>query len=313
MSFNDYLHQLKKGLVNLPQQKQEEILREITSHIEEGVEDASLGNSAEKRITHLKAELGPAGQMIQGFRRNHFGDRLIDFLLIFIPVYLLFPLVQAFLLQALDAPLDFWQNPTYQYFLSGCVIFGILLALFGIYRHSQLLKLFWVSDSLCRMISLMTREQRWSLAHGTSMSGVLGDLFGYILVIGLALWLLQILSEARDDLMLVYFGLSSLILTAVNVASVAAGVGSLGGASPTVTSTLVQLNTILSIVSLAAFCVATHRFVRWAALGLGEFSFTSLNIYMYHSPVVASIWALQFGVFVFFWFMEMRTRTRAAN
>jgi hypothetical protein len=142
--FNTYLNQLQKSLNSFNPAKRDDILAEIQSHIEDGLQDPGLGYSKEERVQKMKAELGSPLEMADGFHRSSWSNRWLDFLLALVPLLVIF-LVRFLTIIALDfynlaSPVNALQIP----------LLGIMPLYFGMIfiaqrRQSLALNLWWLS------------------------------------------------------------------------------------------------------------------------------------------------------------------------
>jgi hypothetical protein len=122
-----FIEQLSHHLKQFSGVQRQDILDEIASHFEAGQNDPQLGSTPEERKTNLMNEMGSPSELGQGLRNVYRPNRLVDFLLVFIPVYLLFPLVVPLLLLSGKTQIK-WEHPAtiYIYFPLLNVFAGIL-------------------------------------------------------------------------------------------------------------------------------------------------------------------------------------------
>jgi hypothetical protein len=161
---SEFLLKLCQQLKSFSSEEQVELIEEISSHIESVEQDHAFGSDADIRRKKLMAELGSPEEMGKSFKKVHRPNRFLDFLLAFVPVYLVFPFILPILYHLMGAPKGL-NNSLYRLDIRLTILIGFLLTLIAIKRHSPLLLAFWFPDVISRTITLMTREQRWTIGH----------------------------------------------------------------------------------------------------------------------------------------------------
>jgi hypothetical protein len=278
-----FIEQLSHHLKQFSGVQRQDILDEIASHFEAGQNDPQLGSTPEERKTNLMNEMGSPSELGQGLRNVYRPNRLVDFLLVFIPVYLLFPLVVPLLLLSGKTQIK-WEHPAtiYIYFP---LLFGMGMVLLSAWRRSTLLLAFWIPDALCRLISLMFNQQRW-----TNWSDVPSNLVWYTVLLGLVYVMGRFLYKNRSDPLVILFAALPLFQTAFNVITI----GILGGV-PAYASWQVLgfgLPSVLGLVSLSGWFLLEKRLYRWVALLLGAVSFAIfMMVSAWPNLAVAALWA----------------------
>ena len=87
---NTYLVQLQKYLNGLSAKARADILAEIESHIDEGLQDPDMGRTVKEREEKLMAELGSPSDMGNGFNHTHYRHRWLDVVLALVPAVVIF-------------------------------------------------------------------------------------------------------------------------------------------------------------------------------------------------------------------------------
>jgi hypothetical protein len=280
---DDFLTQLHRQLKPFSGAQTRDILDEIASHIESGQGDPQLGDTPQERQEKLMSEMGSPSDLGRGLHNVYRPHRLVDFLLVFIPVYLLFPLVVPLLLLSGKIQIN-WEHPAtvYLYFP---LLFGLGMVLFSGWRRSTLLLAFWIPDALCRLISLMFNQQRW-----TAWSDIPGNLLWYALLLGLLAAMLRFLYKNRADPLVILFSALPLFQTAFNVITI----GILGGLPSYAQWQVLGLGlpSVLGLVSLSGWFLLEKRLYRWVALLLGATSFAIfMMVSVWPNLAAAALWA----------------------
>ena len=191
-SFIDKLH---RELKDFPPEKQKEILDEISSHLEE--------NNMEK---HHKTPLqnGTPEEMAANFKEVHRPKRFLDLLMVILPVFILFPLLQVLL--PYFKPLTGELNP-FHYLLNIRIIILISGLLFAVARKRKSLFLsgFWLVSTLNSCLVLIFREERWKLIPASSVTVTLENLFWLAVLLFLLFWLIKEIRNNKNNLMFLIF------------------------------------------------------------------------------------------------------------
>jgi hypothetical protein len=201
MTPDDFLHSLRKKLKGFSPIEQAELIEEIGSHIESGGDDSRLGKDPANRRQNLMSELGSPGEMAKGFRKIYQPGRVIDYLLIAIPLLLNLPI--NLLLVSL-MPKYPWTD------VRLVMIFHMILIAIGLWRRSILLTLFWVADLAGQLMFVL-----W-LFHGP-FDG-LQTIFWYVVLAGLIILLGRMVWQNRGDILIVTFALLPFIMSLLAVA-----------------------------------------------------------------------------------------------
>lgn len=132
-----YLSRLRKGLLKLSRSEQEDIVAEIQSHIQDGLQDQRLGVSQEERAEKTISELGRPREMVNGMNEVHRRHGWLDVIL----VLAIFPILIA------PYPLKHLMDPQRYKELSLLAILVMLLGMVIIARKrgSSILEGWWLS------------------------------------------------------------------------------------------------------------------------------------------------------------------------
>lgn len=298
----DYLAELRKHLKPFSAGEQKAILEEIDSHLESA-------NGEETGDAKKIQRMGTPADMGRGFHNVYSPGRFVDFLLVLIPAYLIFPLLLPLLIRFFGKyPADLSAS-TLALDMRLCIALGVLFAILGRVRHSRLLLAFWIPDVLARLISLMTSEQRWLAgAPGTGGPSISAEsIFWYAVLSILTAWLLHFLWQNRSDSLIVFFALLPFIDTLLNVTYIGLfGIPSVGLQWNFMGVTLWKA---IEIASLAGFFLLLQRDWRWCSLLVGQAVYLVVNFSANRSPLaVAGLWAIACLLLLALWFIDWRQR-----
>lgn len=311
----EYMDQLKVGLKSFTDEEQAQILAEIESHIESADRDPQGEQDPQERQRSLMRELGSPQDLARGFRSVYRPGGWIDYLLVIVPEFILFPLL-GFLFTAPDlpgaAPSGEWP---YNYWLTGraIVVLSALLALAGIRRRSLGLLLFWLPVTAADIVSLMTREQRWQVFPAEVRGSPFESLVWYVLLLLTVGWLVRVLWKQRADLLLLTFALQPLLLAGANYATVLIHERTnLAVNFPYWALGPISLFKGIELAWPALFFIGKSRRLRWLGVGL---SAANLGVYNamagWKSPLIVVIWALFLGVVALGWSLDEHGRRPA--
>jgi hypothetical protein len=308
-STDPYLRDLRAQLKGFSEKEQAAILDEISDHIASGEEDPNPGRG------ERMAELGSAQDMAQNFKNVYRPGRWIDFLLIFIPVYLLMPLILPILQRVLGSG-DAWNGIVLRTDIRVTVGLGLLFALWALKRRSAVLLAFWVPDVMTRIIVLMTREQRWRIGNEVvgGATSWMESLAWYVALLGLAFWLGQIVWRNRRDILILLFALQPFIVTAFNVGTFAyASAYALDPHYPNWAIRGIGLINLTEMISLAGFCLLRSRNLRWLAFSSGMLCFaTWMSAAFWPNLLLVGLWGSVWFIFLGGWWYDGRSRTGTA-
>jgi hypothetical protein len=311
MNADDYLNRLGRQLKGFSPAEQQELLDEIASHIESGAEDPHLGEEPE-RERRVMAEMGAPEQMGRGLRGLYRPNRLTDLLWLLVSILIFQNLANFILSRVLGANQELTPADPRQY-LGSRIILGMFLVflLVGWRRRSVLLVIFWITESLGILVSLMTRDNRWipgnELIPGTTWQG----LVFYVLLAVLLVWLVRALEQNRFDLLLVTYALLPISVMAANYLTIQI--------TMRLDSTRIGLYSVLMLIipglawvaGMALLFLVQQRDVRWFSLVLIAASFALPYLTNY-----SAFWQvpLMFGgtiALVFIgWALDLRSRGR---
>ncbi len=306
MAFNDYLARLGRQLKGFSEEEKAALLEEIGNHIESGQQEVREGGSGD---VALLAELGSPEALGQGFKRVHRPNRWLDFLLVVIPIYLFFPLIQALIIKFIY-PSSNYVAPSQATWLDIRVeiLIGIAFVGISLVRRSPLLAAFWAPDVMTRLVALMTRENRWWIGYGKNSSqlSLLESIVWYLVLLGVTYTLVRLLWRNRTDLLLIFFALAPLFETAANLGgySLAAAYG----LTPKFFDIFV-IYWITGVISLAGIFLARRRTLRWLGLALGYAAYSVEMALGYEPrPALIAVWCLPLAAALFGWWMDSRQR-----
>ncbi|MEJ2598858.1 MAG: hypothetical protein P8Z00_11030 [Anaerolineales bacterium] len=279
MTPEEYLNQLREQLGSFSPEEQSCLLAEILSHIESGEEDPDLGRDPQSRRQRVMAELGTPEQMGSGFKQVHRPNRLLDFLIAFIPSLFIFPLISSFVflfLTAFAGPEPATTPPALIIIGQASVLVSASLTLVSLWRRSVWLLLFWIPTTALYIISLLVYEQRWRFLGGGPASNMFESVIWYGLLLGLALAFIRLLWRNRANPLLVTFALLPILMTLTKsllyLLSTAIGITY---ANPSITSSpeFTLINQLAGVAWIPLFFIPLNRRVRWLALALSTLVF----------------------------------------
>jgi hypothetical protein len=312
MDEQDYLEHMRRQLRRFSPAEQVDFFDEIASHIESRMENGSDDPSVEKR--RLMDEMGTPEQMERALRDVHRPNHLVDLLLVLVP-YLILPRLIQLLISAFYGPLQEWAVVDPHLYLGGRISFilAVLLATLGHRRRSVPLVIFWVTDSLCTLVSLMMREQRFIPGQEAILGSWIESLFLLAILIGLIFWLVQILKQHHFDMLLLIYALLPLLLMAANFISVQVALRS--NVPNQVTWGLpFGLLGILGYqlfwaTGMAIFFLFHSRDIRWIGLLLVGFNDVYPQIFAYSASLpLLLIWSLLLTLVFLGWVLDRRRR-----
>jgi hypothetical protein len=310
MNAGDYLENLRGQLKGFLPEQQEEILDEVASHLESGADDETRGSDPMIRQEDVLAEMGTPGEMGGGFQAVYRPNRWLDFLLIFVPVYLVYPLLNFLYNLFSDGSIYHSESRFYAFSLRAVIVLGVVMVIVAIQRRSLLLFAFWIPDVICRLVVLISRESPETFTPGVDLLSALEMWFAYILTFGLAYWLARNVWRHRSNLLIVLFALQPIIGTVFGY--ITSGYILAQGITPNYPNWSVagiQVQSMMELISLAGFVLLRSRNMRWAALLLGMGNYSAMMVYAYWpNPLLISLWALFGAVLLIFWNIDLRRR-----
>ncbi len=279
MTPEEYLNQLREQLGGFSPEEQSCLLAEILSHIESGEEDPNLGRDPQARRQRVMAELGSPEQMGSGFKQVHRSNRLLDFLIAFIPSLFLFPLITSFVflfLTAFAGPDPANTPPALVIIGQVSVLVSASLTLVSLWRRSVWLLLFWIPTTALYIITLLVYEQCWRSLSGGPVSNTFENVIWYGLLVGLALTFIRLLWRNRGNALLVTFALLPILMTLIKLllSLLPTAIG-LAYANPSIASSpeFTLVNQLASVAWIPLFFIPLNRPVRWLALALSTLIF----------------------------------------
>lgn len=257
--FNTYLTQLQNALKGFTPAERDEIMAEIRSHIEDGLDDPVMGLSKEERIKKVTDELGSPLELGNGLQESKWSHRWINFLLALVPLLVIYlirfgtiivisQLNKADPESVLLIPL-FIITPTY-----------FVMVFIGQRRRSLVLMLWWLSLTAVFSINAVLMGAVigvpvWMLAIWTVCLISGSGLLGY------TLWL------HRQKGLLLAFALIPIML---QLADKLLGIYSVGHLSPEQYGEHIWqalwLNNLLFLSIVAFMFLFPQRHVRWLGL-----------------------------------------------
>jgi hypothetical protein len=312
MKAADYLEQLRRQLQGFSPREQADILDEITSHIESGQDDPSVG---EERVM---AELGTPEQMQHELRSVHRPNRKVDLLLVLVPYLVISRSIQI-LLNIFFGPLKDWSVADPHLYLGGriAILLAVLLALVGFRRRSAPLVIFWLWDGIGTLVSLMMREARFIPGKELIPGSVLESILFYVVLFGLVFWLVKTLKKNRFDSLLVVFVLLPLMLMAANFSTLQ--LLSQSGISPRPLALPFGLAGILGYrlvwaLGVSLFFLFQSRDVRWTGLLLVGVNYIYPSVIFYRSSIpILLMWLAIVALVPAIWVLDVRNRSIPAG
>jgi hypothetical protein len=290
-----FLKDLRQHLKSFPVDERGLILEEIRSHIDCAGQD---GNAS--------AGLGSAEQMGQEFQKVYRPNRWRDLLLVIIPVYVIFPLLIPLLM------IIYKETASVLYMEIRLVIFtGLLCALIGKFKHSILLRAYWVPVVCCMLIALILRESRWNLMSGISGQTMIENITWFLLLAALLAWTVRILWKNRGDWLISTFILLPFMTAIFNYGGLML-LFSTGAKTQLIDWNIagIQLLPLLDIVYLACFFLLPGRNLRWLALFINQaFQTAAKALTMRSFPPLIALWCLLAGAVLIFWLVDRKTKT----
>jgi hypothetical protein len=301
---NDYLERIRKKLKGFSPQEKLDFIDEIASHIESGQEDASLGEEG------VMAELGTPEQMEHGLRTVHRPNRLVDVLLVLIPGLTLSICIQL-LLNITYGTLKEWTVTDPHVYLGGRIAFllAVLLALIGMRRSSVPLIIFWLTDSIGTLVSIMTREARFIPGQEQIPGSIVESLLMYAILVALLFWLVRILRQNRFDLLLLIYTLLPLMLIAANFTSVQILHRLTTSEQTTLTPPFGPLGILgyqlIWAMGVSIFFLSGNRNIRWIGMLFVSVYYVIPNILIYSSSIsLFLIWSGILAVMLSGWILD---------
>lgn len=314
MNAEDYLDRLRGQLQSFLPEQQAEILAEIATHLESGEQDEARGADAVSRQARVLAEMGAPRDMGDGFHAVYRPNRWLDFLLIFAPLYVVYPLLNVAYNFLTNGQIYYDHAQFFAFSLRAVILLGLFMLIVSLWRRSLLLFAFWAPDVITRLITLVTRETPPAADLTIRSLAALQYLLAGVLLCGLAYWLTRVLWKNRANLLIVLFALQPLIGSLAGYITTA--YGSTAGIAPQYpywTIAGFSAQALLEIVSLAGFLLLRSRDLRWAALLLGMGNYTTMMVYAYWlHPLPVTVWMAYSAILLLLWIIDLRQRGRLA-
>lgn len=147
--FESYLRQLAWELRDLPEDERAEIVAEMRTHIEAGMEDKSVDDTAVSPPT-LKAELGSPAELAQNLRGSNWKRNVINASLALIPLLLLNPLNTEIHIQWGYS----WQTIVVTSVINILICLGMVVLAY--WRRSKLLTGWWLAHTAGALFATYT-------------------------------------------------------------------------------------------------------------------------------------------------------------
>jgi hypothetical protein len=312
MDMRGYLDQMRRKLKGFSPAEQVDFFDEIASHLESRIENEP-GDSVVKK-GRLMDEMGTPEQMEHGLREVHRPNHLVDLLLVLVPYFILFKLIQL-LISLFYGPLQEWTVSDPHLYLGGRISFilAVLLALVGRRRRSVPLVIFWLTDSIGSLVSLMTREQRFIPGQAVISGSFIESLLLYGILLSSIYWLVKILKRQRFDLLLVIYALLPLLLMAANFISAQAVLRS-DVPEPVMLRLPFGLLGILGYqlvwgLGMAIFFMFHSRDLRWLGLLLVGVNDVYPQIFTYSASLpLLLVWLMLLTLLMLAWALDWRGR-----
>jgi len=150
-----YLHELKQELRDLPEGVQSDLLAEVQTHIEDGLEDETLVDKTAVQHTILLRELGSPAELVRNLHWSNWKRNGRNAALAIIPLLPLNPLSVA-----IDRHLGVAHSSTV---LSYAIRFIVCLGMVLLARHlhSRLLTGWWLSNTLATVFFAFLHSVSW--------------------------------------------------------------------------------------------------------------------------------------------------------
>ena len=255
----DYLHSLQKELKGFPPEEQAAMMEEVASHIESGERDESMGRDPDGRSNKLMRELGSPGDMGRGFQSIYRPNRLVDFLLVAVPLVLSLYLTEFYLTLRPQYP---WMDIRIN------VVFDLLLIAVSYARRSVLLKVFWINFAIMQSFFIVLQgvwQPYWYFGMQTVVWAAL--LAALLVLYGFIVW-----QERRDALVMVFALLPlSMELLGNGLWNIEPASYALNPLDRSLLIVFLQLQhgnvqLYITLMSMALFFLASNRDLRWLAL-----------------------------------------------
>lgn len=314
MSVDDYLNRLRAQLKGFLPEQQDEILAEVAAHIEEGERDDREPDLVARRQRILD-EMGSPADMGAGFRDVYRPNRWLEFLLIVIPAYLFFPLINVLYNLFTRGGIYRDENQFFGFTIRAVILLGLVMLFISIRRRSLLLFAFWAPDVIARLVSLISREGSWLPSLSGGLYSLVETLLADLLLIALTFLLSRTVWKNRANLLIVLFALQPIIGTLFGGFTTQYGISN--GIYPHYPNSILfgeVFNNVLEITSLAGFILLRPRDLRWAAFLLGMGKFTAFMVISYWpNPLLVTVWASYTAILFVMWAIDGRRRLHLSD
>jgi hypothetical protein len=295
---DDFLHDLRKKLNGFSRHDKDDLIEEVGSHMESGVEDPKLGKDSGQRRERLMSELGSSEQMAKGFRKVYQPGSLFDYLLIAIPYLLNLPIN---LLLVTLMPKYPWADARL------VIIFHLILIAIGLWRKTILLTVYWLADLSIQLIGVLLVAKGYYGSLQTALWSVV--IAGLIIQLGRMVW------QNRRDLLIITFALLPFFMgLLVIVFSITTHTNTYSYEELEIFFFRIYLNYANYIyfaipIVLAPFILVRDRNVRWMALAifclLLGLSRDRLDYQVIYPPFVYYLWIfLPLAVIILGWSLD---------
>lgn len=308
MAMDDYLARLRRQLKDFSDEQRAALLEEIGNHIESGQQEGR--ESGSRGVNVLVTELGSPEDLGQGFKAVYRPNRWLDFLLVVIPVYLLFRLIQVLIFGFIYHAQN---SEALSLDIRVEILFGIALVGISLWRRSPLLAAFWAPYVMTRLMTLMTREDRWLVGYekvASQFSGLESAVWTLVLF-GTTCTLVWLLWKNCSDLLLIVFALTPFLQMGANLGGY---VLALANGFQLKFLNMWDFAWITGITSLAGIYLARRRSVRWLGLALGYAGYSVQMALLFDPrPALIAVWCLPFAIALLAWRFDARQRRRLAE
>ena len=275
-----FLKKLHKELRDFPEEKQKEILEEINNHLEES-EQETLGEEQNKH----EMKTGSPEEMAVNFKEVYRPRRFLDLLLVILPLYVLFPLLQILLpyFKPVSGELQISNV-----LLNTRITFLISAFLLVIARRRKALFLsgFWLVRTLMTCLTLIFREERGEILSLSSLPVLIENIFWLLIFLLLLFLLVKAIQKNKNNFLFLVFLLLPLAVLPANLTLY----GLISGQSVSLLSSTEGYRWIVlfeKALEISAYCLiflGTKRGLRWAGLvllGTGS-TYSLLKVYGVH-------------------------------
>jgi len=216
MDIQEYINRLQAELKGLPTEKRDLIIEEISTHLDEGQADKTLGQDQNRQIDHLIKDMGNPQELGRRLKEIHYPKRWLEYLLIVIPAGLFFPfliLIPGILFNILGIEPEYhysifyWAN---RLDILPYIAFVLIALSVSKQQGRETSLIFWLTTLWLYIFNLCADGSRWNEASRNNqyLFWAIETIFWSLILFGLLFWLSKILMRKRDPQ---YFSLVSIL------------------------------------------------------------------------------------------------------